>query len=102
MDLKHGSAAQNRVRVIGTSDYSLTKNSDIAIITAGIPRGPDESRLDLAKKNAEIIRGIAGKLVKYNNRMSFVISNPVDLMTTLLLQGLMKERCSALALYSTL
>ncbi len=86
MDLKHGSAAQNRVRVIGTSDYSLTKNSDIAIITAGIPRGPDESRLDLAKKNAEIIRGIAGKLVKYNNRMSFVISNPVDLMTTLLLK----------------
>jgi malate/lactate dehydrogenase len=86
MDLKHGSASQNRVRVIGTSDYSLTKNSDITIITAGIPRKPGESRLDLAKKNANIIRDITRNLVKYVNKMILVVSNPVDLMTYLVLK----------------
>jgi malate/lactate dehydrogenase len=83
MDLKHGSSAQKRIRIIGTNDYSLTKNSDITIITAGIPRKADESRLDLAKKNAGIIREITKKLVKYNNKMLLVVSNPVDLMTYL-------------------
>ncbi len=83
MDLKHGSAAQNRVRVIGTNDYSLTKNSDICIITAGIPRKPEESRLDLAQRNADIIKDITRELVKYMSGMILVVSNPVDLMTFL-------------------
>ncbi|RMF90040.1 MAG: malate dehydrogenase [Methanobacteriota archaeon] len=83
MDLKHGASATHRVRVIGTDDYSLTKNSDITIITAGIPRKPGESRLDLAKKNADIIKDITKKLVKYTNGIFLVVSNPVDIMAYL-------------------
>jgi malate/lactate dehydrogenase len=86
MDIKHGSSAQHRVRIIGTDDYSLTKNSDITIITAGIPRRSDESRLDLAKRNAEIIKDITKKLVEYTQGMLFVVSNPVDLMTYLVVK----------------
>jgi malate/lactate dehydrogenase len=81
MDLKHGTTAQNRVRVIGTDDYAHTKNSGITIITAGIPRKSDESRLDLAKRNAETITEITQNLIKYTSGMLLVVSNPVDLMT---------------------
>jgi malate/lactate dehydrogenase len=83
MDLKHGTTAQHRVRVIGTDDYALIKNSNITIITAGIPRKSDESRLDLAKKNAELIKEITRKVVSNTGGMILVVSNPVDLMTYL-------------------
>ena len=83
MDLKHGSAAQKRVRVIGTDNYALVKNSNITVITAGIPRKSDESRLDLAKKNAELIKEITRNVVAHTSGMILVVSNPVDLMTYL-------------------
>jgi malate/lactate dehydrogenase len=87
MDLKHSSAGQHRVRVIGTDDYSLIKNSNITIITAGIPRKSDESRLDLAKKNAAILKDITKNLIDYTSGMVLVVSNPVDLMTYLVYKG---------------
>lgn len=83
MDLKHGTTVQHRVRVIGTDDYALTKNSKLTIITAGIPRKQDESRLDLAKKNAELIKEITRKVVEHTSGMILVVTNPVDLMTYL-------------------
>ena len=83
MDLKHGSSAKHRIRVIGTDDYSFTKNSDITVITAGHPRKSGESRLDLAKNNAKIIRDLTKSLVKYTAGMFLVVTNPVDLMTYL-------------------
>jgi len=86
MDLKHGSSAQNRVRVIGTDEYLLTKNSDITVITAGVPRGADESRLDLARKNADTVKEITARLVEYTTGMVLVVTNPVDLMTYLVLK----------------
>jgi len=83
MDLKHGSPAQHRVRVIGTDDYSLTKNSNITVITAGIPRKPNESRLDLAKRNSQLIKDITKNIVSHTSGIILVVSNPVDLMTYL-------------------
>jgi len=83
MDLKHGSTAQKRVRIIGTDNYALVKNSNITVITAGIPRKSNESRLDLAKKNAELIKEITRNVVAHTSGMILVVSNPVDLMTYL-------------------
>ncbi len=83
MDLKHGTTVQHRVKVIGTDDYALVKNSAITVITAGIPRKSDESRLDLAKKNAELIKEITRNIVAHTSGMILVVSNPVDLMTYL-------------------
>ena len=81
MDLKHGSSTKKRVRIIGTDDYAFIKNSDITVITAGIPRKPGESRLDLAKKNAPLLKEITQNIVKHTTGMILVVSNPVDLMS---------------------
>lgn len=86
MDIKHGSPAQKRVRVVGTDDYSLAKNSDITIITAGRSREPGESRLDLAKNNAAIVSEITEKIIQHSTKMILVVSNPVDLMTYVVLK----------------
>ncbi|MFQ5800901.1 MAG: L-lactate dehydrogenase, partial [Candidatus Hydrothermarchaeales archaeon] len=75
LDIKHGSSARHRVRVVGSDDYSLTKNSDITIITAGIPRKATESRLDLAKRNVETTRDITRNLINYLSGMVLVVSH---------------------------
>src|SRR3982075_4490703 len=51
--------------IVGTNDYADTANSDIVVITAGIPRKPGMSRDDLVKKNQEIIAQVTEQVVKY-------------------------------------
>lgn len=68
--------------VFGTNDYQDTKNSDIVVITAGIPRKPGMSREDLLQTNASIMQDIVQKIMKYSdNPIIIVVSNPVDIMT---------------------
>jgi len=82
MDLKHSTGFKERIKITGTSDYSLTKNSDALIITAGKPRKPEQSRLDLAKDNAKIISSIVKEIKKYNTTsIIIVVTNPVDIMS---------------------
>jgi len=82
MDLKHATGFQERVKITGTNDYSLTKNSDVLIITAGKPRKPEQSRLDLAKDNVKIVASIVKEIKKYNaTSIIIVVTNPVDVMT---------------------
>lgn len=82
MDLKHSTGFKERVKITGTSDYSLTKNSDISIITAGKPRKADQSRLDLAKDNVKIVGSIVKEIKKYNTTsIIIVVTNPVDIMS---------------------
>jgi len=70
--------------IIGSNDYEETKNSDIVIITAGLPRKPGMSRDDLLKTNAEIVKGVTKEIVKYSpNSILIVVSNPLDVMTYL-------------------
>jgi len=70
-------------QVIGvTDDYSKTENSNIVIITSGIPRGPGMSRDDLIKTNAGIVKSVTEKAVKASpNAVIIVVSNPLDVMT---------------------
>ncbi|MCC6461989.1 MAG: malate dehydrogenase [Saprospiraceae bacterium] len=69
-------------RVTGGDDYALTANSDIVIITAGIPRKPGMSRDDLISTNAKIVVSVTQNILKYTkNPIIIVVSNPLDVMT---------------------
>ena len=67
--------------VIGTNDYRDTANSDIVVITAGIPRKPGMSRDDLLNTNHNIMKAVIGEVVKHSpNCIVIVVSNPLDAM----------------------
>src|SRR5246127_3286082 len=68
-------------RVHGTNNYKDTANSDVVVITAGIPRKPGMSRDDLLKTNYEIVKGVTEQVVKNSpNCIIIVVSNPLDAM----------------------
>ena len=67
-----------------TNDYSKTGNSDVAVITSGIPRKPGMTREELISTNAGIVKSVAENLIKYSpNVIIIVVSNPMDTMTYL-------------------
>ncbi len=72
-------------RITGTTnDYAKTANSDIAVITSGIPRKPGMTREELIDINAGIVKTVATNLVKHSpNVILIVVSNPMDTMTYL-------------------
>ena len=75
---------QSDISVQGGSDYSLAKDSDIIIITAGLPRKPGMSRSDLLLKNAQIMKAICEDLNKQVKGACYIIvSNPLDAMVYL-------------------
>ncbi|MFZ4427613.1 MAG: malate dehydrogenase [Saprospiraceae bacterium] len=66
----------------GTDDYADTANSDIVVITAGVPRKPGMSRDDLISTNAKIVNSVTESILKYSaNPIIIVVSNPLDVMT---------------------
>jgi malate dehydrogenase len=68
-------------RLTGTNNYRDTANSDIVVITAGIPRKPGMSRDDLLKTNYDIVKGVTEQVVKNSpNSIIIVVSNPLDAM----------------------
>ena len=67
--------------VVGTNDYAATANSDIVVITAGIPRKPGMSRDDLLNTNYKIMQEVVGKCVSASpNSILTIVSNPLDAM----------------------
>jgi malate dehydrogenase len=67
-----------------TGDYSKTANSDIAVITSGIPRKPGMTREELISTNAGIVKSVCDNLIKYSPNVTLiVVSNPMDTMTYL-------------------
>ncbi len=78
-----------------TNDYSKTANSDIAVITSGIPRKPGMTREELIGINAGIVKEVASNLIKHSPDVTLiVVSNPMDTMTYLVHKttGLPKNR----------
>lgn len=68
-------------RIIGTSDYKDTADSDVVIITAGIPRKPGMSRDDLLSTNAKIMKDVCHGIRQYSkNAVAIIVSNPLDAM----------------------
>ena len=83
-------------RIIGsTNDYTKTANSDVVVITSGLPRKPGMTREELIGTNAGIVKSVCENILKHSpNAIIIVISNPMDTMTYLALQstGLPKNR----------
>lgn len=83
-------------RITGsTNDYTKTADSDVVIITSGLPRKPGMTREELIGTNASIVKGVTENLLKYSpNAIIIVVSNPMDTMTylTLTTSGVPKER----------
>lgn len=72
-----------------TNDYSQTANSDVVVITSGIPRKPGMTREDLIGVNAGIVRTVAGNALKYSpNAIIIMVSNPMDPMAYLTLKSM--------------
>jgi len=83
-------------KIIGTTgDYSLTSNSDVVVITSGIPRKPGMTREELIGINAGIVKDVSQNILKHSSEaIIVVVSNPMDTMTYLTLKstGLPKNR----------
>jgi len=83
------------VKISGANDYTATKDSDIIIITAGLPRKPGMSRDDLLSANAEIVGSAATETLKHSpDAIYIVLTNPLDTMAYLTMKktGLPRER----------
>jgi malate dehydrogenase len=67
--------------VVGTNDYAASADSDIVIITAGLPRKPGMSRDDLLAKNTAIVKAVTEQVARYSpNAFLIIVSNPLDAM----------------------
>lgn len=90
LDLLHGSSLISDQK-ISSGGTEHVKDSDMVVITAGLRRKPDESRLDLINRNVELFRGILADVKKHGlkkDAMVFVVSNPVDVLTYLAVREL--------------
>ena len=70
-------------RTVGsTNDYTLTENSDVVVITSGLPRKPGMSRDDLIGTNAKIVESVTKNIINHSpNSIIIIVSNPLDVMT---------------------
>jgi malate dehydrogenase len=101
LDINQSAAVERfSCRVVGTNAYPDTADSDVVVITAGLPRKPGMSRIDLLDKNAEIVGGVTEQIVEHSpDTVIIVVSNPLDEMTFLasLVSNLPKERVMGMA-----
>ena len=87
-------------KIIGTSNYKDTKDSDVVVITAGSPRKEGMSRDDLVEVNSKIMAFVVKESVKYSpNSVLVIVSNPLDVMvyTAYKISGFPKERVIGMA-----
>ena len=87
-------------RVTGTSDYSGTADSDVVVITSGVPRKPGMSRDDLLQVNYKIMQNVTEQVVKYSpNAVIVPVANPLDAMCQAVyrLSGFPRERVVGMA-----
>lgn len=90
LDLLHGASIAGDQRIYA-GGYDKTADADVVCITAGLRRKPDESRLDLINRNVSLFKQILDSLKTANlkkDAIIFVVSNPVDILTRLAIDGL--------------
>ena len=83
LDMMESAPLENfDMQITGTNDYADTKDSDIVVITAGLPRKPGMTREDLRDTNAGIVKEVTEKIIEHSpNCFMIVVTNPVDTMT---------------------
>lgn len=90
LDLRHGASLTANQKFLSGSDYGIVDGSDCVVITAGLRRKPDETRLELVNRNVSLFKGILDSLkgCKLNDGATIVVvSNPVDILTELATQS---------------
>ncbi len=101
LDLLEAMPIEKRdAHILGTQDYNDTANSDIVVITAGVPRKPGMSRDDLLQINHNIMKAVVSEAVKYSpNCILIVVSNPLDAMAQAAykMSGFPRERVIGMA-----
>ena len=101
LDMKESAPVERfEPNIVGTNDYADTAGSDVVVITAGFPRQPGMSRMDLLGKNAGIMRDVIGRIAPDSpNAIVIVVTNPLDEMTYLAAEasGFAKERVMGMA-----
>lgn len=82
LDLAQASSLRGyRAKISGSENFEEMSNSDIVVITAGLPRKPGMSRLDLLKINEKIVKEVSEKIKNYCNQpIVIVVTNPLDIM----------------------
>src|SRR3954453_22316017 len=81
LDLRHGLALSHRC-TITSGGIEASEGSDFVVITAGIPRKPGETRLDLLRKNVDLMQGVLAELSKHSKDFYLImVANPVDVLT---------------------
>jgi malate dehydrogenase len=95
-DTNHGVAYDSNTTV-RQGGYEATEGSDVVVITAGIPRQPGQTRIDLAGDNAPIMEDIGSSIAEYNDDfVSITTSNPVDLLNRHLYEAGDRDRHSVI------
>ncbi len=101
LDMKEAAPVERYEPLItGTNDYADTAGSDVVVITAGFPRQPGMSRMDLLAKNAAIVRNVVEQVVPGSTgAIIIIVTNPLDEMTALAAEvsGFPKERVFGMA-----
>ena len=101
LDIKESSPVEGfEPNITGTNEYKDTAGSDVVVITAGLPRQPGMSRMDLLGKNAGIVRDVVNNIVEGSpDAILVVVTNPLDEMTYLAAEtsGFPKERVMGMA-----
>lgn len=101
LDIQHSMPLwKSSSKVIGTNDFSMIADSNIVIITAGVPRKPGMSREDLIKTNEKITKSICAEIKRYApGSIVIVVTNPLDTITYLTLKetGFSKQRIMGMA-----
>lgn len=81
MDIEQGTCFRDPISIVA-GDYADAKDSDIVIITSGMPRKPGQTRIELTQTNVNILKEITPEIVKAApNALYIIVSNPVDIMT---------------------
>jgi malate dehydrogenase len=101
LDMKQSAPVEGfEPAITGTNDYADTTPSDVVVITAGLPRQPGMSRMDLLEKNAGIVRGVVDQIRDGSpDAILIVVTNPLDEMTYLAAEvsGFPRERVMGMA-----
>ncbi|XP_046675211.1 L-lactate dehydrogenase isoform X2 [Homalodisca vitripennis] len=95
MDLQHGACFMRSPKIYSGTDYGITANSKICIVSAGVRQKEGESRLNLVQRNLDIFKHIIPQLVKHSpDTILLIVSNPVDVLSYVAwkLSGLPKNR----------
>lgn len=90
LDLRHGAALTSNQTFISNNDYDIVAGSNVVVITAGLRRKPDETRLQLVNRNVSLFKGILDSLkhVKLaEGAILHIVSNPVDILSHLAAQS---------------